>query len=107
MDHQSGSYYAILPGDALNLGFDPYAVIVDEVTAQRDGQLWDAMKTAMWVPARGDDAGGHHRRQCPQSFAAVEHSECVRITEEPQRAPHRLVYVRNTPMTADPWDERN
>src|SRR5262245_66231676 len=34
IDEQSGSYYAILPRDALgNLGFDPFGVIVDEVIA--------------------------------------------------------------------------
>lgn len=108
VDQQSGSYYAILPRDALgNLGFDPYGVIVDEVIAQPDGQLWDAMRTAMGSRPEGVILGATTAGNDPSSFAAMEHSECVRIADDPTRAPHRLVYMRNTPMNADPWDEQN
>jgi phage terminase large subunit-like protein len=108
VDHQSGSYYAILPRDALgNLGFDPYGVIVDEVIAQPDGQLWDAMRTAMGSRPEAMILGATTAGNDPQSFAAMEHAECARIAEEPERAKHRLVYIRNTPTTADPWNEAN
>ena len=108
IDEQTGSYYAILPRDALgNLGFDPYGVIVDEVIAQPDGQLWHAMRTAMGSRPEAMMLGATTAGNDPTSFAAAEHAECVRIIEEPDRAPHRLVYLRNTPMDADPWKESN
>jgi phage terminase large subunit-like protein len=43
----------------------------------------------------------------PSSFAKAEHDECVKIAEDPDRAPHRFVYLRNLPEDADPWDEAN
>lgn len=41
----------------------------------------------------------------PESFAASQHAEMERIAEDPGRAPHTFVYLRNTPPAADPWDE--
>jgi len=108
VDHQTGSYYAILPRDALgNLGFDPYGVIVDEVIAQPDGQLWHAMRTAMGSRPEAVMLGATTAGDDPTSFAASEHAECVKIAEDPGRSRHRLVYIRNTPMNADPWLESN
>lgn len=108
VDMQTGSYYAILPRDALgNLGFDPYGVIVDEVIAQPDGRLWNAMRTAMGSRPEAMMVGATTAGDDPSSFAASEHSENIRIAETPERAPHKFVYIRNLAMTADPWDERN
>jgi phage terminase large subunit-like protein len=42
-----------------------------------------------------------------QSFAAREHAEMERVLNEPDRAPHIFVYLRNTDADADPWDEAN
>jgi phage terminase large subunit-like protein len=41
----------------------------------------------------------------PASFAKAEHEECLRIQDNPERAPHRLVYIKYLPTDADPWDE--
>lgn len=105
---ETNSFYAILSADALgNLGFNPHCVVFDEVIAQRSDELWNALRTGMGTRAQplliaATTAGANN-----SSFASVEHSEAVKIQEDPQRAPHRLVYVRNTPVDADPWDEEN
>jgi phage terminase large subunit-like protein len=107
--HQrTGSYYEIVAADAAgNLGHNPHGVIFDEVITQPDSGLWTAMRTGMGtrdqplmiaVTTAGDDA---------TSFARAEHDEMVRVAEDPDRAPHVFVYIRNCPADADPWDEAN
>jgi phage terminase large subunit-like protein len=106
IDDTSGSYYEIVAADAAgNLGHNPYGIVFDEVLTQPDHKLWDAMRTGMGARLQplmlaattaGNDAG---------SFAGREHAECARIAEDPGRAPHRFVYMRNLPVGADPWDE--
>jgi len=108
VDERTGSWYEIVAADAAgNLGHNPHGVIMDEIIAQRDGGLWNAMRTAMGArdqplmvaaTTAGDDA---------HSFAAAEHAEMQRIADDPARAPHVFVYMRNTPADADPWDEDN
>lgn len=108
VDERTGSFYTVLARDALgNLGFDPYAVFFDEVISQPDGQLWSAMRTSAgsrpeYLLAAATTAGSD-----PSSFAAAEHAEYVKITEDPSRAPHRFAYLRNTPVDADPYVEDN
>lgn len=108
IDEKTGSWYEIVPSDAAgNLGHNPHGVILDEVISQRDGSLWNAMRTAMGARTQplmvaattaGDDIRG---------FAGSEHAEMQRIAEDPSRAPHVFVYMRNLPMDADPFDESN
>jgi len=107
-DHRTGSTYTTLARDALgNLGYDPHAVLFDEVIAQPDDALWNAMRTAMGSRVQPLLAAATTAGNDPASFAAAEHSECVRVAESPARAPHRFVYVRNTDVRADPFDEAN
>ncbi|OXM63135.1 terminase [Amycolatopsis vastitatis] len=108
VDEKTNSVYAVVPSDALgNLGSNPSCVIFDEVLTQPNGDFWNAMRTGMGTrleplllaaTTAGDD---------PSSFAKAEHDECVKIADDPARAPHRFVYLRNLPEDADPWDEAN
>lgn len=108
VDERTGSYYEIVAADSAgNLGHNPHGTILDETITQRDGKLWNTMRTAMGArdqplmiaaTTAGDDA---------QSFAAAEHAEMQRVVDDPSRAPHIFVYMRNTPDDADPWDESN
>lgn len=108
VDERTGSHYTVLARDSLgNLGHDPSAVLFDEIISQPDGQLWEALRTSAgsrpeFLMAAATTAGDN-----PTSFAAGEHAEAVKIAEDPARAPHRLVYLRNTPVDADPFDEAN
>lgn len=106
VDEQTGSFYEVVSADAKsNLGHNPHGVIFDEVLAQPDSSLWDSMRTAMGTRVQPLMVAATTAGNDPASFAKSEHDECVRITEDPARAPHRFVYLRNTPEDADPWDE--
>jgi phage terminase large subunit-like protein len=108
VDERTGSYYRIVPRDALgNLGHDPLAVVFDEVIAQPDNTLWDAMRTSMGSRMQPLMLAATTAGNDPTSFAAAEHREVVKIAEDPGRAEHRFVYCRNTAEDADPWDESN
>lgn len=106
VDHLTFSFYTTVARDALgNLGQNPNCVIFDEVIAQPDDSLWNTMRTAMGARPQPLLLAATTAGNDVTSFAGQEHREVVRIQEDPSRAPHRLVYVRNLPMDADPWDE--
>lgn len=108
VDETTGSYYEVVSADAAgNLGHNPKGVIFDEVLTQRDSSLWDAMRTGMGARAEPLMVAATTAGDDPVSFARAEHDECLRIMEEPERAPHRFAYIRCTPEDADPWDEDN
>lgn len=108
VDEESASYYEIVAADAAgNLGHNPAGVILDEVITQRDGSLWSAMRTAMGARDQPLMLAATTAGDDQQSFAAAEHNEMQRIAEQPGRAPHVFVYMRNTPADADPWDEKS
>lgn len=108
IDPVTNSYYEVIPGDADGeLGHNPFGVVIDEFLTQADPDLFTALKTAQgkrpWslvlcFTTAGDD---------PSGFAAQQHKEMEKIADDPGRAPHTFVYLRNTPGDADPWDERN
>jgi phage terminase large subunit-like protein len=108
VDERTASYYEIVAADAEgNLGHNPHGIVFDEVLTQPNGDLWDAMRTAMGTRLQplmiaattaGSDLGG---------FCAGEHAYCERVAADPTLDPTRFVYLRNLPMDADPWDEAN
>jgi phage terminase large subunit-like protein len=109
VDPKLGGVYAVIAADAAGaLGSNPSGVAADEILAWRDRSMWDAMRTGMGSGARraplmiaATTAG-----TTSAVFAAGMHSEMQRIADDPARAPHIFVYLRNVPMEADPWDER-
>lgn len=104
----SGSYYEIIAADAAgNLGHNPHGIVFDEVLTQPDHKLWDALRTAMGARTQPLLLAATTAGNDSSSFAGREHAECARIVDEPSRAPHRFVYMRNLPDDADPWDETN
>lgn len=106
IDGRTGSYYTVLARDALgNLGLNPSGILFDEIIAQPDGQLWEAMRTAMGARVEPLMIAATTAGNDPNSFAAAEHAQCVKVAEEPEREPHRFVYIRNTPIEADIFDE--
>lgn len=106
IDEKTASYYEIVAADAAgNLGHNPHGVVLDEVLAQRDGSLWTAMRTAMGARSQPLMVAATTAGDDDQSFAAKEHAEMAKVADEPERAPHVFVYMRNTPRDADPWDE--
>jgi phage terminase large subunit-like protein len=108
VDERTGSWYEIVAADAAgNLGHNPSGVVLDEVITQRDGHLWNAMRTAMGARDQPLMVAATTAGDDQNSFAAAEHAEMQRIADQPERAPHVFVYMRNMPMDADPFDEAN
>jgi phage terminase large subunit-like protein len=108
VDEKTNSVYVVVPADALgNLGSNPSCVIFDEVLTQPNGEFWNAMRTGMGTRLEPLLLAATTAGNDPASFAKAEHDEFVKIAEDPARAPHRFVYLRNTPADADPWDEAN
>lgn len=109
-DPKTNSFYAVIAADAKSaLGSNPSGVGADEILAWQSGDMWSSLRTGMGSGARrqplmmasttaGNDSEG---------FAGVMHKEMERIAEDPSRAPHVFVYMRNTPKDADPWVEDN
>ena len=107
VDLRTGSFYAVLARDALgNLGLNPSAVLFDEVISQPDGRLWEAMRTAAGARTEPLMVAATTAGDDPSSFAAGEHAQAVKVVDDPERERHRFVYLRNTPMEADAFDEK-
>lgn len=109
-DVRTNSFYEVIASDGMSaLGSNPSGVGADELLAWPNSSMWDSMRTGMGSGARrqplmvaattaGNDTEG---------FAGLMHKEMEKIQEAPERSPHTFVYLRNTPMDADPWDEAN
>lgn len=110
VDARTGSVYAVIAADAAGaLGSNPSAVAADEILAWRDRSMWDAMRTGMGSGARQQPlmVAATTAGNDPAGFAAKMHNEMQRVADDPSRAPHVFVFMRNTPKDADPWDEAN
>lgn len=107
-DLSTASYYEIITADAAGeLGHNPHGFTIDEVLAQQSGDLWNAMRTAMGARTQPLMLALTTAGNDPTGFAKTQHDEMVKVLEDPARAPHVFVYLRNTPTDADPWDEKN
>lgn len=110
VDEKTHSVYQVIAADAQGaLGSNPSGVAADEILAWRDGGMWEALRTGMGSGARrqplmiaattaGNDSEG---------FAGRQHAEMQRVKDDPARAPHVFVYMRNMAKDADPFDEAN
>lgn len=107
---RTNSFYRVLAADAGGaLGSNPSGVGADEILAWPNSGMWDSMRTGMGSGARrqplmvaATTAGAD-----PEGFAGQMHAEMARVAEDPERSPHIFVYLRNTPVDADPFDESN
>lgn len=106
-DPVSYSYYEIIPADAEGeLGHNAYGVVIDEFLTQADPDLFNALVTAQGKRPQSliicfSTAGQ------TDGFAYEQHQAMEKILKDPSRSPHTFVYLRNTPMDADPWSEEN
>lgn len=108
IDPKTGSYYEVIAADAAgNLGHNPHAIVFDEILTQKNGDLWDALRTAMGTRTQPLMIAATTPGDDPASWCGRMHDEMQRVSDQPERAPHQLVLLRNTPMDADPWDESN
>ena len=124
----TASIYEVLTADAAGeLGHNPHAFNLDEVLAQPNGTLWEAMTTAVGARAQELLYTTTTETNDSASFGASMIEEAERIQERPERAPHVFAFVRKLPATTealerlrrlfpghpdlpvstDPFDERN
>jgi phage terminase large subunit-like protein len=108
VDEKTGSYYEVIAADAAgNLGHNPHGIVFDEVLTQKNGDLWDSLRTAMGTRAQPLMVAATTPGDDPSSWCGRMHDEMVKVADQPGRAPHQYVFLRNTPVDADPWDEAN
>jgi phage terminase large subunit-like protein len=106
---KTNSFYQVIAADAAAaLGSNPSGVGADEILAWRDGGMWDSLRTGMGSGARRQPlmVAATTAGNDSESFAGLMHKEMQRIADDPKRSPHTFVYLRNTAVEADPWDER-
>jgi phage terminase large subunit-like protein len=108
VDNKTASYYEIIAADAGgNLGHNPHGVVFDEALTQPDGELWDALRTAMGTRIQPLMIAATTPGDDPTSWCGTMHDTMAKNAEDPRREPHVLPYLRNTPDDADPFDEAN
>lgn len=110
IDTRTNSFYQVIAADAAGaLGSNPSGVAADEILAWRDRSMWDAQRTGMGSGARRQPlmVAATTAGNDPAGFAAAMHAEMQRVADDPDRAPHVFVFMRNTPQDADPFDEKN
>lgn len=108
IDEKTGSYYEVIAADAAgNLGHNPHCIVFDEVLTQKNGDLWSSLRTAMGTRSQALMVAATTPGDDPSSWCGQMHDEMERVAEDPSRAPHTHVFLRNTPRDADPFDEKN
>lgn len=108
IDEKTGSYYEVIAADAAgNLGHNPHAIVFDEVLTQKNGDLWNSLRTAMGTRSQALMVAATTPGDDPSSWCGQMHDEMQRVADQPERAPHIHVFLRNTPPDADPFDENN
>jgi phage terminase large subunit-like protein len=102
IDPKTSSYYEIIPGDPEGeLGANPHGFVLDELTSQPNGKLWEAMTTAEGTRTQPLFIQLTTEVDDPMSWAALQIDEAERIEEDPSRSPHSFVYVRRSPSNPD------
>lgn len=101
-DERTASIYEIITADAKGeLGHNPHCFNLDEVLAQRDASLWEAMTTA--IGARMEELLFTTTTETndPSSFGADLIDEAARVMYDPASAPHIFAFVRKMPKDDD------
>jgi phage terminase large subunit-like protein len=103
---KTGSFYRVIAADALgNLGQNPHGIIFDEVIAQPNAELWDALRTGYGTRAQPLMIAATTAGDDTTDFARQEHEFSLRVAADPTLDPRRFVYIRGVPNDADWTDE--
>lgn len=103
VDEATGSFYAVIAGDAPGaLGLNPHGAYIDELLTQPDRDLYDAIRTGMGTRAQPLLMLATTAETLPKSFAAVEREWSLRVAESPELEPDRLPVIYATDP-ADDW----
>jgi phage terminase large subunit-like protein len=107
-DEQTASYFVVTAGDALGaLGTAPHGAYIDELLAQPDRELYDALRTGFGTRAQPVLLLVTTADNDPAGFAASERAWSERVLKDPDLDPARLVVIHAVPPDADWKDEAN
>lgn len=105
---RSDSFYRVIAADAAgNLGQNPHCIVFDEIIAQPNADLWNALKTGMGKRTQPLMVAATTAGNNPQAFAAQEHKYSARVDENWELDTSRFVYLRNLDQKDDVFDESN
>ncbi len=105
---ETNSFYRIISADASgNLGQAPHGIVFDEIIAQPDRHLFDALRTGFGKRTQPLMVCATTAGNNPASFAAAEHDFMLQVQATPDMAPSRFVYMKNADPDVDIWDEKN
>lgn len=104
-DDQSASFFAVTAGDALGaLGTAPHGAYIDELLAQPNRELYDALRTGFGTRAQPLMILVTTADNDPGGFAASEREWSERVLADPSLDPARLVVIHAAPADAD-WTQ--
>jgi phage terminase large subunit-like protein len=107
---RTNSFYTVIAADAKSaLGTNPSGVGADEILAWDKGDLWSSLRTGMGSRVQPLMVASTTAGNDTEGFAGTMHKRMEVAMENPEAEEnkHIFVYMRNTPMDADPWDEAN
>ena len=101
-------FYKIISADAPgNLGHNVHGAILDEVLTQPDGELSTALRTSTGTRTQPLFVYATTAGEDQESYAWHEHEYALRVAGDPEYDRRWLVFIRNMPTDADPFDEAN
>lgn len=108
---KNNSYYQVIAADGLSaLGSNPSGIGADEILAwQKGGELWDSLRTGMGTRIQPLMVASTTAGNDPEGFAGTMHKTMQSAAETPEAPEHKHIFtfIKNTPVDADPWDEKN
>ncbi|HWV47675.1 MAG TPA: terminase large subunit, partial [Nitrospira sp.] len=94
------------------LGGNPSGVAADEILAwptESGREVWNALRSGMGSMDRLQPlmVAATTAPAADESFGADLHKRMVRVLENPDTEPHTFAWIKNLPLDADIYDERN
>lgn len=110
---ESNSVYKVKAADGGRLlGGNPSGVAADEILAwptPSGAEVWNALRSGMGSMDRLQPlmVAATTAPAADESFGADLHRRMVRVVENPESEPHVFAWIKNLPLDANIYDERN
>jgi phage terminase large subunit-like protein len=102
VDEHTASFFAVTAGDAMGaLGPSPHGAYIDELLAQPNRELYDALRTGFGTRAQPLLILATTADNDPAGFAASERAWSEKVLEDPELDRARLVVLHAAPRDAD------
>lgn len=102
IDPRSASFFGVVAGDAMGtLGPNPHGAYIDELLAQPNRDLYDALRTGFGTRSQPLLILATTADNDPAGFAAAERKWSERVLEDPELDRARLVVLHAVPKDAD------